>query len=225
MDIRVDDPAPPLLSRRWRRALVTVVTASAVGMALLEQGAPPGARLVPAAQLALAGVTVACVWLLADVLRPWIALTPPSAEDQAHADAAVRRSYAVLFWVALGTVVYLQGQGGMDGTAPGVELPAWLLPALIVLLPLGFAAWDDPSAAAEVSAMSPWGVVQARFAGRSAATYATALLLLCVGAGLLLFWSLSPVSREVLQAVSLAVAVVAVAATAAHVRSALSSGA
>lgn len=199
MDFAGKDDVPVALSRGWRRGLVVVTLASVAAVVLLHLLAPDRPRLLHLGEVGFAAVAIGCVWLLADSLRPWIDADRVPAEAQAHADAAVRRSYGVLFWLAFGIVVYLQVIGA---TSPGAvatdpeRVFLWLLVALIVLLPGGIAAWEDVSEGSRAIAVGPAALTMARLRGPWAAAYATGLLALVFAAALLLLLGNSPSTSD-----------------------------
>ena len=183
----------PRLSRGWRRILAVLLAASAVTLIALHLLLidRPGA-LYPAT-LILALVAGTSLWLLLDVLRPWLGDHDVGAEELAHADTALRRSYAVLLWTAMGVLVYLNFASSRPGLAPdephhGVVI-LWSMVAIVFLLPVTIAAWGDADSGAGVLSVGPVALTAARFRGPSAGTYLSGAMALALAVGLLLIWS------------------------------------
>lgn len=207
------DDVPVALSRTWRRALVVVTLASGAAVVGLHLYAPDRPRLLHSGEIVFTAVVIGCLWLLADTLRPWIDGDRVPAEGRAHADAAVRRSYGVLFWLAFGIVLYLQVTDPSSALAVGTNLERvflWLLVALIVLLPGAIAAWEDVSEGGRTISAGPLGLTMARIRGPWGAAYATGLLALVFAAALLLLLGKFPASsdRAVLEIASMVVLIV-----------------
>jgi hypothetical protein len=186
--------APPHLSRGWRRTLVVLLAGCAgtlvvTYLLLIDR---PG-TLYPAT-LILTAVAAACLWLLLDSLGPWIG-SPVSAEELAHADSAVRRSYTVLLWAAMGLLVYLNFVGSRPALAPDQPhhgtVILWSAVALVFLLPLALAAWSDAERRPPAASVGPIALTAARFRGASAATYRAGAMAVAVTAGVLFIWSRS----------------------------------
>lgn len=196
------------LSLAWRRTLVAILATAGVGGVLLELAAADQARLVYGGKLLLGAVAVVCLWLLADTLRPWLAGEQAAVEERAHADAAVRRAYAIVFWVAVAIVVYLQVAGATGLTAQGEDERAMhllsLLLGLVLLLPLAVAAWDDVSPAGAVEEpLSPWSLTLARLRGPSARAHGFGLGAFAVAGALLLLLGVMPTSQSLLELASI----------------------
>lgn len=196
------------LSRAWRRALVSALWGSGVGTVALELTAGDLPPLLHGGHLFFAAIAVGCLWLLADTLRPWLGLGDVSAEERARADAAVRRSYGALFWVALGMICYLQIGDDPLGAAEGAGVRPMqllhLLVALLMLFPLTLAAWDDVAPESELEPLSPWSLTLARLTGPSATTYGAGLGVFAVAVALLLLLGTTPESRTLLELASIA---------------------
>lgn len=210
MDFARRDDVPVALSRSWRRALVAATVTSVAAVAALHLYAAGRPRLLHSGEVAFTAVAIGCLWLLADTLRPWIDGDRVPAESRAHADAAVRRSYGVLFWLAFGLVLYLQVTEPASAPTVGTNVERvflWLLVALIVLLPGVIAAWEDVSEGGRTISVGPLELTMARIRGPWGAAYATGLLALVFAAALLLLLGNFPASsdRAVLEIASIVV--------------------
>lgn len=185
--------ARPRLSRGWRRTLVVLLTGCAGTLAVMHLLFIDGPGMLYPATLILAVVAGACIWLLLDCLRPWIGGPEVSAEELAHADSAVRRSYTVLLWMAMGVLVYLNFAGSRPALAPDQPhhgaVILWSAVALVFLLPLLLAAWSDAEFPPAATSVGPIALTMARFRGASAATYRAGVMAAAVAAGLLFIWS------------------------------------
>ena len=62
----------PRLSQPWRRGLVCAGSAAAAGIAVLNAMPVGYPRMRLVGMLAMVMVLLACLWLLADSVRPWL---------------------------------------------------------------------------------------------------------------------------------------------------------
>lgn len=145
------------------------------------------------ATLILVVIAGTSLWFLLDDLRPWVGDQDASAEELAHADSALRRSYSVLLWTAMGVVVYLNVVDGRPGLAADQphhgSVILWSAVALVFLLPVAIAAWDDVESGPGGRRVGPIAVTVARFRGPSGGTYVAGAIALAVAAGVLVVWS------------------------------------
>lgn len=183
----------PRLSRGWRRTLVVVLGGCAGTLVMMHLLLIDRGGVLYPATLILAVAAGVSLWLLLDVLRPWVGDQVAGAEELAHADSAVRRSYAVLLWTAMGVLVYLNFAGSRPGLAPDQPhhgaVILWSAIALVFLLPIAIAAWSDADNGTAARSVGPLALTVARFRGPSGGTYLAGAMALAVVTGLLLIWS------------------------------------
>lgn len=193
MDSKAARERTPRLSRGWRRTLVVVLAGCAGSLVVMHLLLIDRHAVLYPATLILTVVAGASLWLLLDVLRPWVGGQETGAEERAHADSAVRRSYAVLLWTAMGVLVYLNLADSRPGLVPDhphhAAVILWSAVVLIFLLPVAIAAWSDADSGAAVRKVGPLALTAARFRGSAGGTYLAGAITLAVAAALLLIWS------------------------------------
>lgn len=166
-----DGPQHDGLRIEWRRRLVLLGAAAGVAALLVVWIPATPAPFVHAVHLIAAAVGVGVLWFLADCLHPWLA-DPDEVDstERAHANAAVQRSYTILFVVA----VFLLLLGMVTDVWDSSSMPAMVnfLVGAILLMPLATAAWTIPDNTSDGSGVGPVDLVRRRFRGYSAVPYA-----------------------------------------------------
>ena len=161
---------PVRLSHAWRRGLVCVGAAAAAAAITGETWTGVAPSFTMAARIVSASVGVTVLWILADVLRPWVVdRREVGLAEVGQADRSVQQAYGALFAVALGLMLFRLLAG--PWLSPASSLPFWPCLWTVILLPVVIAAWTAPDDLSAGTPVGPLRLVLARLRGEGALPY------------------------------------------------------